>query len=79
MSHLSDIVQILTAIGLALTGVSSAINVVMTFMNGRHARQISRTVDAIQLQTNGLNDKLLQVTGDAEYAKGLKQGEDHPR
>jgi hypothetical protein len=79
MAHLSEVVQILTALGLCLTGVSSAVNVVLTLINGRNTRQIAKTIDVIHTQTNGLNEKLLTVTGDAEFAKGLKQGEEHPR
>ena len=33
----------------------------------------------LERNTNGKFDKLLQVKGEAEFAKGLKQGEDNPK
>lgn len=35
----------------------------------------------VQLQTNGLNAHLVKLTGETEFAKGLKQGTEtkHPR
>ena len=75
MGHLADVVQILTAVGLALTGMSSAFNVYLTWHNGQRAKKIANVVYGIQQQTNGINDRLVKVTAEAEFAKGVKEGE----
>jgi hypothetical protein len=75
VDHLAELVQILTAAGLALTGMSSAFNVYLTWSNGQRAKKIASVVYDIRKQTNGINDQLVKVTGEAEFAKGLKEGE----
>jgi hypothetical protein len=67
-------VQAITAIGLALTGLASAFNVYLTWRNGVRARIIATNVEVIKAQTDGINQTLVKVTGEAEHAKGLLQG-----
>jgi len=83
MSNLAAIASVLTAVGLTLTGLSSAFNVFLTWRNGIRAKAISAMVHVIKEQTDGINEKLLAVTGEAEHAKGVLQGaqeaRDNPR
>ena len=74
MNHIADIAQIMTAIGLALTGMASAFNVFLTWRNGIRAKSISEMVHTIKNQTNGISEQLIKVTGEAEHAKGVLQG-----
>lgn len=74
MNHLGDIAQILTAIGLLLTGCSSTFGAVQSWRNGKRADRITGTLDVIKEQTDGINSKLVKVTGESEHAKGMLQG-----
>ena len=74
MSHVGDIAQILTALGLLLTGCSSALNILLTWRNGQRAKNMVLTMDTIKAQTDGINEKLVKVTGESEHAKGMLQG-----
>jgi hypothetical protein len=74
MSHLGDIASILTAIGLLLTGCSSAFNIFLTWRNGKKAEKIVGAINVIKEQTDGISAKLVKVTGEAEHAKGMLQG-----
>lgn len=37
------------------------------------------TMESIRHQTNDMKDALVKVTGESEFARGLKQGEDNPK
>lgn len=50
----------------------------LSYRNGQRAKGIAADLNEVKIQTNGLNAKLLQVTGDSQFAKGLKQGEENP-
>ncbi len=43
--------------------------------NEGHIVETRNAVTDIKRQTDGINDQLLKVTGEAEFAKGLKEGE----
>jgi hypothetical protein len=48
----------------------------------RNSRRISVNSDRIELvrqATNGMKDALVKVTGEAKFAEGVTQGEEHPR
>jgi hypothetical protein len=83
LSHVADIAQVLTALGLSLTGLASAFNVFLTWRNGVRGKFIAETVHRIKTQTDGMSAQLVQVTGEAEHAKGVLQGaqeeHDNPR
>jgi hypothetical protein len=60
MGHIGEIAQLLTAIVLAL-------NYIQSWRNGRALKDVKE-------QTDGINSKLVRVTGEAEHAKGMIQG-----
>lgn len=76
-------IQLITAFGLLLTGISSAFNVLISWRNGERAKKIVGEIEVIKTQTDGINSKLVRVTGEAEHAKGVIQGaqaeHDNPR
>ena len=72
MPSFAEIAQLMTAGALVF-------NCWQTWRNGRHAKDIKSEVADIKKQTNGITEKLLQVTKDAEFAKGVKQGENNSK
>lgn len=65
MGHIGEIAQLITAVVLAL-------NFIQSWRNGR-------TLKEVKQQTNGINDQLLKVTGEAKYAEGIKHGEEYAK
>ncbi len=53
---------------LTLTALASIIATVLGFWNNRLLR-------IVRHETNHMKDELVKVTGEAEHAKGVKQGE----
>ena len=49
--------------------------IVVAWLNTRQNKVISTKVDDYHKAVNGNMDKLLKVTGEAEKAKGVKEGE----
>lgn len=72
MNHITEIAQVVTAVGLLLTGMSSAMGLLQSWRNGRK-------IEEIHVATNSMKDKLVQVTGEAKYAEGLKHGEEYAK
>ncbi len=76
----------ISLIGACVTVVVSTINALLTLgvrrrgkRNEKSLTETKHAVQAIKDQTDGINDKLVKVTGESEFARGLKQGEDNPR
>jgi hypothetical protein len=67
MDHISEIAQLIGAVALLLNGVISALGYFSSLRNGKIL------VD-VKAQTDGINSKLVTVTGEAEHAKGMLQG-----
>lgn len=67
MEHLGDIAQLITAIAVAY-------NIWQTWRVRKKSRQIMTDVADVKEQTNGLNSKILELTGDAKFNEGLLQG-----
>ncbi len=65
MGHIGEIAQLITAVVLAL-------NFIQSWRNGRALKEVKQ-------QTNGINDQLLKVTGEAKYAEGIKHGEEYAK
>jgi len=60
MTHLGEIAQLITSVVLAL-------NFIQSWRNGRALKDV-------KAQTDGINSRLVRVTGEAEHAKGVIQG-----
>jgi hypothetical protein len=78
---MSDPVTI-SLIGAVTTVLVSALNVYLAFENAKrgqrneaHLLETKDAVTEIVKQTNGIQKELIKVTGEAEFAKGLKAGE----
>ncbi len=71
-----SIVTMCGAIAAPLIGVA---NGMLSHVREQRNAASREKVEQLEKNTNGINKALLKVTGDAEFAKGVKQGEDHPR
>ena len=67
MSHIGDIAQLIGAIALLMNGVVTSLSYLASQRNGK-------LLVAVKAQTDGINSKLVTVTGEAEHAKGVLQG-----
>lgn len=65
-----------------LAQLITALVVLATFMqsvrNGRQGRRNAAKIEEVHKATNSMKDELVRTTGESEFAKGLKQGEDNP-
>jgi hypothetical protein len=68
MNHIGELAQLIIA-------CASAYNVWQTWRVRAKARQLISDVKEIKQQTDGINAQLVKVTGEAEHAKGLKEGQ----
>ena len=57
-----------------VNGVFSVVANARSKRNEGHLVETKEAVMKVQRQTDGMSDCLLKVTGEAEFAKGLKQG-----
>jgi hypothetical protein len=65
MGRIGEIAQLITAIVLALNYIQS--------------RRNGRMLNDVKEQTNGINNQLIKVTGEAKYAEGIKHGEEYAK
>ena len=72
MNHIGDVAPIMTALALL-------INAVITMMSYLRSRQNGVLLTAVKAQTDGINSRLVTVTGEAEHAKGMLQGAEEQR
>ena len=77
---LTDSVTI-SLVGAAATVLVSIVNAVFGYItnqrgkrNEDHLLATKDAVETLKVQTNGISEKLLQVTGEAERAKGVLAG-----
>ena len=75
MTSLGDVAQTIGACVLAF-------NAYQSWRNGRLARKTAEKVtallpivEAVAVQTDGINEQLVKVTGEQKYAEGVKYGE----
>jgi len=74
---------VISLVGAAATVAVAIVNAVFAFLgnrrgkrNERHIVQAKDSIKALEVQTNGMQERLLKVTGESEHAKGVKQAED---
>jgi hypothetical protein len=72
---MSDGVTI-SIIGAMTTVVVSVINLVLAISSGKRGQRNEDHLVELKNQTNGLQEKLIQAVGTAEYAKGVKSETD---
>ena len=71
-------------VALALIGMIGSValgivNLVGTLLTRRDVSSAKKAIVTLERNTNSIKDALVKVTGESEFAKGLKQGEDNPR
>ncbi len=68
---MSDPIAI-SLIGALSTVVISLINAGFALLGHARGKRNEQNLSALKEQTNGIQEKLIRVTGEAEYAKGVK-------
>jgi len=61
MSYIGDLAQLITALVVLA-------NFIVSLLHGRKLAEVEHSM-------NGMKDQLVKTTGEAEFQKGLKQGE----
>ncbi len=72
---MSDTV-VISLIGSIATVVVSLINAVLAFSGHERGKRNEQNLTALKDQTNGIQEKLVRVTGEAEFARGVKSETD---
>lgn len=78
---MTDAVAI-SLIGAAGSFAAALLGLLNNVLGRRNARNIAETKVAmvtLEKQTNSMKDALVKVTGESEFAKGLKQGTDEAK
>lgn len=65
----------ISLIGACTTVVVSALNLGFSMASSKRGKRNEQHLAGLSVQTNGLQEKLLKVTGEAEFAKGVKHAE----
>lgn len=73
---MTDVVAVamISAIPGSLAVILSFLNNVIARRNAVHIEQTKADMETLTTQTNSKMDALLKVTGEAEFAKGVKEG-----
>ena len=73
----------ISMVGAVATVAVALLNAVFAFLSARqgkrneqHIVQAKDALQTLEVRTNGMQEKLLLVTAQAEHAKGVKQAED---
>ncbi len=72
---MSDTV-VISLIGSAATVVVSLINAGLALMSHERGKRNEQSLTSLKEQTNGIQEKLVKVTGEAEFARGVKSETD---
>jgi len=59
-----------------ISAVGSFAAAALSLANNIVGRRNTRNIATLEKNTNSIKDALVKVTGESEYAKGLKAGED---
>ena len=68
-----------TNYAIIISASGSSIAALLSFVGMMMSKGNSRTIHELEKNTNSIKDALVKSVGEAEYAKGLKIGEDHKR
>jgi 3'-phosphoadenosine 5'-phosphosulfate (PAPS) 3'-phosphatase len=74
---------VISLVGAAATVLVAVVNAVFAYLGARrgkrterHVAEAKNSLETLKQQTNGMQERLLEVTAKAEHAKGVKQAED---
>ncbi len=68
------LIAIIVGIPACISAVTGMLNSFAIARGNRHIVETKRSMDTLGQHTNSMADALLKVTGESEFAKGLKQG-----
>ena len=71
--------SIVSMIGSVVAALIGLWNNVLARRNTLHIAEAKDAIVKVEKQTNSIKDALVKVTGEAEFAKGLKAGQEEPR
>lgn len=73
---MSDVVllEVIKLTGIFITAMMTMVTTWLTLRNARDIATTKRTIVTLEKNTNSIKDALVKVTGEAEFAKGLKEG-----
>jgi len=71
-------VSLITMLGSVLAALIGLLNTFVSHKREQRNQQTRIDVQQLKENTNGISDHLVKLTGESEFARGLKQGEDHP-
>ena len=75
---MSDTV-VISLIGSAATVLVSLVNAALAILNHDRGKRNEQTLTTLKEQTNGIQEKLVKVTGEAEFARGVKSESDREK
>lgn len=79
MSTFWDVWNSMGPLAQFITAVVLALNYMQSRRNNQAIQSQAANIEKIEIATNSMKDRLVQVTGEAKYAEGLKHGEDYAR
>jgi ferritin-like metal-binding protein YciE len=73
------IVAICSALPGVVASVMSVANNLIATRNSKHLEKTKNDIERLEKNTNSIKDALVKVTGESEFQKGLKQGQEGVR
>jgi hypothetical protein len=62
-----------------VASIMSVLNNIIATRNSKHLEKAKDDIHNLEKNTNSIKDALVKVTGEAEFQKGLKQGQEGVR
>ena len=72
-------ISVVGMLGSVLAALIGLWNNVLARQNTLHIEETKNAIKEVEKQTNSMKDALVKVTGEKEFAKGLKAGQEEPR
>ncbi len=72
---MSELVKV-ALISTLVPGVFGVLNLILFFYMRSHFKETKAAIDLIEKHTNSMHNDLVTITAEAEFAKGLKVGQE---
>lgn len=69
-------ISLIGAVASFATAVLTLVNTSLIRRQERHLEEAKKSIAKVELHTNSLTEQLVKVTGEAEHAKGKKEGQE---
>jgi hypothetical protein len=72
---------VISLIGALGSVTTVALGIINNIVAGRHGVQLTeaqQSITTLQHNTDGITDRLVKITGQVAYAKGIQEGVQHP-